>query len=125
MTPIHVASKDELLTALRAAKGGEEIVLADGDYGSLSLNGRWGANIFPYDSPVTITSATPGGASFSALTIAYGTNLAFSGIDVTGEFRATSSTGISLSDSTASKLSFRSVDGLDLSGNHVSGGITR
>ncbi|MGD1883890.1 MAG: hypothetical protein ACFB11_16480, partial [Paracoccaceae bacterium] len=47
---------EELLDALGAARGGETIVLSDGDYGSLDIENR------SFSSHVTITSANPKGA---------------------------------------------------------------
>lgn len=50
---INVANATELTAALIAARGGETIVLAAGDYGTLNLRNR------TFSSAVTITSADP------------------------------------------------------------------
>lgn len=50
-----VSSSDELYEALAKAQGGDEIRLASGDYGDLTLNSKSGFDI-TFDAPVKITS---------------------------------------------------------------------
>ena len=122
MAVIHVSDTEGLLAALKTAAGGDSIVLADGDYGSLNLKGRYGPNVLPYDSPVTITSATPGGARFDTVTIRDAQNLTFDQVTMTGEFRASFSSNIAVTNSTGHALYFRDVAGATITGNHVSEG---
>lgn len=77
---VPVSSAAELLGAMRAAKGGERIMLAPGDYGALALNAkrdRWAQ----YGSQVSLISADPARpASFSSVNLVGVENIAFSGI---------------------------------------------
>lgn len=77
---IRVSSLSELLSALQAARGGEHIALAPGDYGALVLNAnrdRWAK----YGSPVSLVSADPARpASFSSVLLEGVQNLTLSGI---------------------------------------------
>ena len=122
MATIHVSDTEALLAALKSATGGDTIVLADGDYGALNLKGRYGPNVLPYDSPVTITSATPGGARFDTVTIRDAQNLTFDQVTITGEFRASFSSNIAVTNSVGHALYFRDVAGATITGNHVSEG---
>ncbi|KFI27032.1 hypothetical protein CN97_02365, partial [Haematobacter massiliensis] len=122
MATIHVSDTEGLLAALKSAAGGDTIVLADGDYGALNLKGRYGPNVLPYDSPVTITSATPGGARFETVTIRDAQNLTFDQVTMTGEFRASFSSNIAVTNSVGHALYFRDVAGATITGNHVSEG---
>ncbi len=68
---VEVSTADELMAALDAAKGGETLVLAAGDYGALRLSSK-----FPGE--VTIRSLDPDApASFSQLRLDGVENLAF------------------------------------------------
>lgn len=123
MPVIRVSDAAGLLSALRTSKGGETIVLADGNYGEINLRGRWsGTNINPYSSTVTITAEHEGQAKFDVLRADYASNLSFQGLALKGGFSATNSKNISFSDSTATHLSFRDTSGVTLADNHVSGG---
>ncbi|MEM1159973.1 MAG: hypothetical protein AAGJ28_03485, partial [Pseudomonadota bacterium] len=82
---IEVASRAELLDALEKATGGETILLAGGDYGSLWLNGRTGH--FNYDTTVTLglrDDADP--AVLTGLGLTDIRNLTFDGIDFDYDF---------------------------------------
>ncbi|MFG6527949.1 right-handed parallel beta-helix repeat-containing protein [Sulfitobacter sp. M23508] len=79
-TTITVTSAAELNQALSQATGGETILLAAGDYGTLNLDGKSGFNI-NYASNVTIKSAdanTP--ATISEMTLDGASNITFENI---------------------------------------------
>lgn len=77
---IFVSTTDELTNALQQATGGETILLAPGDYGTLELEG------VSFAEAVTITSADPQDrAVFSGQIVLDGVdNLTFEGLDVVG-----------------------------------------
>src|SRR6056297_3296256 len=77
-----VSNKDELLSALASATGGDTIELAGGDYGALNITPYSGFQGDPnFASPVTITSATPGSpASFSGLNLHDVSNITFDNV---------------------------------------------
>jgi hypothetical protein len=76
--PIIVSSASQLITALRAAQGGETILLAAGDYGDMTIAGVKPA------STVTIASQNPfDTAVFEGITINNSRNLTFTNVAVT------------------------------------------
>lgn len=72
-TVIRVTNATELNAALAAAQGGETIVLAEGDYGTLEIKGR------DFAETVTLVSETPLAASLSELRVEKSSNLTFDG----------------------------------------------
>lgn len=75
-----VSTSDELYEALAKAQGGDEIRLASGDYGDLTLNSKSGFDI-TFDAPVTITSLDPENpASLSEMQLHGASNLTFDNI---------------------------------------------
>jgi hypothetical protein len=77
MADIYVSTQNELLSALAKARGGETIVLKDGDYGSLRLDG------LKFSSDVTIKSANgPEKTTFDYIGIFKSTNLRIDGVHV-------------------------------------------
>ncbi len=58
MTTFNVASAAQLRSALSASKAGDAIMLAQGNYGALVVNGFQDAR-YKFGSPVTIASADP------------------------------------------------------------------
>lgn len=77
MAVYNVTNATELQTAIGKAVGGDKIVLADGNYGSV-----WIQNKNP-SSTITIQAANPGtSVHFDGLTVRSSANLSFSGIDV-------------------------------------------
>ena len=74
---IFVSGAAELTTALQNATGGETIVLANGNYGSLTLEKN-------YTSYVTIQSANPLGAFFNGIGLHNVTYVIFDGVKTTG-----------------------------------------
>ena len=73
---IRVSNASQLMQALQAASGGETVVLADGDYGTLDLNG------LNFDSFVTLTSETKLGASFDMLNVSNSSYIRVDGVHV-------------------------------------------
>ncbi|WP_138470108.1 right-handed parallel beta-helix repeat-containing protein [Poseidonocella sp. HB161398] len=95
-----VSNAAELEAALSAATGGETIRLAPGDYGTLSIGGR-------YDGTVTLEAEIPGTVQASGLQIRGAANVALEGIDFQYDyqdgqpdyltfFKVQSSTGIAI-----------------------------
>ncbi len=79
-TTITVTSAAELNQALSQATGGETILLAAGDYGTLNLDGKSGFNI-NYASNVTIKSADANApATISEMTLDGASNITFENI---------------------------------------------
>lgn len=118
-----VDSVGDLLAALRVVKGGETILLADGDYGSLNLINRQKGQLLDYDDTVTIAALNPGKATFNNLQITGANNLTFDGIDVEGTFKIWSkSTDIGVKNSTITNLSVRDSTNVDIAGNTLGGG---
>ncbi|MBA2921092.1 lyase, partial [Sphingomonas sp. MAH-20] len=77
MTIFNVATAAELSSAIAGAAGGDRIVVADGNYGKLSIFNR------SFDSTVTIVAANPGaGAHFDGLTITGSKNVSLVGLDL-------------------------------------------
>lgn len=70
---IRVSDAAGLTAALKAATGGETILLADGDYGAMTLSNR-------FAQTVTLQSETPQGARFTALTVQSAAQMTFDGL---------------------------------------------
>src|SRR6056297_174587 len=105
-----VSTKDELLSALSSATGGDTIELAGGDYGSLSLIDGTTDFSVDFDAAVTIRSADPETpASFAWMNLRGVSNLTFdsvvfdsifTGAEVwTAPFKVHDSTGITIRNS--------------------------
>lgn len=78
MATINVSNASQLSAALSSASGGDIIVLADGYYGDVTLSQN-------FASEVTVTSASPLGATFGQVLI-NGSNVTLDGLTVTGRF---------------------------------------
>ena len=77
MAIFNVANAAGLQAALSRAVGGDRIVLAPGDYGTVRINNA------RFASPVTIVSAgNPGDASFDGLHVRHSSNLTFQALDL-------------------------------------------
>ena len=75
MTILNVSDRDQLLAALKSAAGGDTILLAKADYGSVEITQD-------YTSMVTIKSATPLAAKFSTISIRDASNVRIDGVHV-------------------------------------------
>ena len=75
MTTIHVSTQEELLSAMKTASEGDTILLADGDYGTVTLKND-------YVSSVTIQAENAGGASFEKIHLDGATNITLDGLSV-------------------------------------------
>ena len=84
-------ARARLDAALASTKGGETIVLPDGDYGALSIS-----QVF--NEPVTIRSETPHGARFGVVMIT-GANVVLDGIAVYDRFTLRNASGIEVRNS--------------------------
>ena len=114
MAVITVGSQTELQSALKSANGGDTIVLKDANYGTLNITESYG-------STVTITAQNEDGAVFGDVVMNNSANLTFEGISVDA-FRAYSSEGIGLKDSTVDGIVYmKNVDGLVVDGNDIEG----
>jgi hypothetical protein len=78
MAIINVSNSGQLSSALSGASGGDVILLADGDYGDLSISQDYASN-------VTIQSATEHGARFDVVKIT-GSNVTIDGLSINGRF---------------------------------------
>lgn len=116
MATIKVSNQTQLLSALKTATGGDTILLADGNYGEVTLKSK-------FASTVTIQAEHPQGADFTKISLSGASNLAFDGLDLLQSFNATSSSNISLTNSTSnSMLNFREVNGLVVDKVSATGG---
>ena len=83
-----VSSSEELYEALANAQGGDEIQLASGDYGDLTLDSKSGFDI-TFDAEVTITSQDASApATFSSMTLNGVSNLTFDNVIFDYTFQA-------------------------------------
>jgi hypothetical protein len=106
MATIKVSNQTQLLSALKVAKGGDTILLANGNYGEVTLKND-------FSSAVTIQAETSQGATFTKISVSGASNLTFDGLKLATSFSALDSSGITLTDTTAKgTLYFRDVNGL-------------
>lgn len=118
-----VDSVDDLLSALRVVKGGDTILLEDGDYGYLYLSSGLKGQLPEYDSTVTIAALNPGKATFSKMDVRGASNLAFEGLDVSNSLQIWyNSSNVAVRNSTITNLTVRDTQGADISGNTIGGG---
>lgn len=116
MATIKVSNQTQLLSALKTATGGDTILLADGNYGEVTLKSQ-------FASTVIIKAENSLGADFTKISLSGASNLAFDGLDLQYSFNATSSSNISLTNSTSdSMLNFRDVNGLVVDKVSATGG---
>lgn len=76
MSVFNVTNATQLQSAIAQAVGGDKIVLAAGNYGSVDIY------LKNYASNVTIQAATPDSVHFDGLKVSSSKNLTFSGIDI-------------------------------------------
>ena len=101
-TTAHADDRQDLIAALKGAKGGEVISLSDGDYGDLTIE-----RAFP--ATVSLRASSPGGAVFGTFDVSGGNLI----IELQG-------------NDIPATLNFDTVDTFDISGNvigRVPGGI--
>lgn len=112
MATLRVKNQSELLSALKTATGGDTILLADGDYGEVTLKNT-------YKSAVTIKAEHEGKASFDKISLTGASNLTFDGLHLDEGFSArNTSSHITLENITSDNLLyFRNVS--DLTVDHV------
>ncbi|WP_162906676.1 LamG-like jellyroll fold domain-containing protein [Algihabitans albus] len=112
MTAYQVSNTKELMNALAQAEGGDQILLAPGEYDDVMLHGVRNRFLNEFDSPVTITSSDPDNpAEITRLRLHEVSNVHFENIEFnytfsSGDmyrdkpFHVTKSDNISFSDST-------------------------
>lgn len=117
MSTIRVTNQTELLAALKVAKAGDTVLLADGNYGDLKLGND-------YTGVVTLKSETPLGAQFGSLGLVGATNITLDGIQCAVALSITGvSKGISVLNADVNgTLYTKDVDGLIIDNTDVSGG---
>ena len=76
MAIFNVSTAAQLQSALSAATGGDKIILAAGNYGSVSISNK------NYSSAVTLQTSVSNPAHFDGLFIGNSSNLSFSGLDI-------------------------------------------
>ena len=115
MATIRVTNQSELVSALKTAAGGDNILLADGNYGDLTIKND-------YTSTVTIQAENPLGASFERIEFSGATNVAVDGLQFTkGLAIKAESAGISVLNSDVDgPIYCRTVDGLVIDNVDVS-----
>jgi len=78
---VEVQDRPQLMAALKAARGGETLVLGAGDYGRLALPLNGAPS---YERPVTLQSERPFAARFDKIELRGARNLAFRDLDIGG-----------------------------------------
>ncbi len=113
----YVTNLSTLNTAISKAASGDTIVLKSGNYGTLALKNK------SFGAYVNIESQTKGGAKFTAVDIDNSDHFSFSGLTVSGEFRAdNTSSCIKLSDSKiGGGTYFRDATSIVLTNNDITG----
>nr|WP_254438119.1 LamG-like jellyroll fold domain-containing protein [Ruegeria arenilitoris] len=117
MSTFTVSNDAQLSSALKSAKGGDTIILADGNYSGLEITND-------YSSMVTIQAANPGKANFNgSIQLDGASNITFDGITTKGLRADNYSSDIGVINSTStSGLYFRDVSNLTVANNDISGG---
>lgn len=88
-TVYKVSTAAQLTSALALCKGGETILLAGGDYGSLKLSDHGGVDV-AFESPITIKSADPTNpASFDRLNVDGASNVVIDSVVFDYTFKST------------------------------------
>jgi hypothetical protein len=119
MTQTTVSNAKDLAAALSTAVGGDTVVLKAGDYGALNLKGA------AFASNVTIESESPLGAHFTNVELSNVDHLAFSGVDISGEFKAVDgANNITLANSAVKDSAyFMNDSGVTLNADNITGGM--
>lgn len=118
-----VSSVEELIYALKTASGGEAILLADGNYGSVTLDSGYGNTLERYSETVTIAAMNPGKAVFDALDIQRASHLALEGLTATSSIKIQyDSNDVAIRNTQAKSVILRDISGLELVDNDIGGG---
>ena len=117
MATIRVTNQTQLLSALKTAAGGDTILLANGNYGDVTLTNQ-------FSSAVTIKAEHPQGATFTSVSLSKASNMAFDGLKLSTSFSAMFSSDISLTNSvtTQGTVYAREVDGFVVDKVSATGG---
>lgn len=104
MATLNVASATALAQAISAAKGGDVIVLAPGNYGDVKVASRL------YSGPVTIMSADSANvAHFDRLLVNGSSNIVFKQLDISGVPRSTDTSSYLADVLNSSNITFDTV----------------
>ena len=107
MPSIYVSNKTELMSALSQATGGDEIVLASGNYGALDVKNT------SFSSYVTLVSKDPGGAVFTSVNLSNTDYLRIDSVHVDNPSNGGSgSSVVSVTDSSHIQLLNSEINGL-------------
>ena len=87
MTTITVSNASQLQSALAAAKPGDVVLLANGEYGTVTIDRN-------YSADVTIKAQNPLGAKFDQIIVNNSSHLVFDGIHVDSPSNGTSGPGL-------------------------------
>lgn len=105
MATYNVSNQSQLKSALNSAKGGDNIVLKSGNYGSLSVSGE------KYSSAVKITSESSSNeAVFSKISLTNVSNLTFDNIELKGSTSGGYGVGTGMRISSSSNVTVQNSD---------------
>ena len=111
-----IVTPETFAVAIRAAKAGDVLILADGDYGPLTLRAS-------HFRPVTLRAQTLHGARLGPVTLTGARGWSFSGLSLAGGIKAERGAGgLTVTDCRVTgTLSLRDLRGLVVVGNDISG----
>ncbi|MDH2328874.1 right-handed parallel beta-helix repeat-containing protein [Cereibacter sp. SYSU M97828] len=115
---IYVNGREELLATMPRLAGGETVILADGDYGSLSISRS------SYSEAVTFVAENQKGAKFSSITLRDSNGYHFDGIEAewfTGHYNFRDLSIIN--SKIGGTLSLRGGDGIVVHNSDIGGGV--
>ena len=117
MATIRVTNQTQLLSALKTATGGDTILLANGDYGDVTLKNQ-------FSTTVTLKAEHDDGATFSSLTLTAAKNITVDGLHFEDGFTARNgSSNISVQNCDSDNLLyFRDVSNLTVNNSTATGG---
>ena len=112
-----VKNASELQSALGNVRGGETIVLAEGDYGEIEIRKAFAPDL-------TLKSEVPHGARFHKFTVIGGGGLVVDGIETSSFASVGGSRDVSLINAQVNGLAyFKNASGIRLEGNDIDGGL--
>jgi hypothetical protein len=117
MATIRVTNQTQLLSALKTATGGDTILLANGDYGDVTLKNQ-------FSTTVTLKAEHDDGATFSSLTLTAAKNITVDGLHFEDGFTARNgSSNITVQNCDSDNLLyFRDVSNLTVNNSTATGG---